>query len=363
MGRKEPFWSVLTHNEYLTANIDDAALDRLYQSGARDADLIDLFCTRTQTQIHRGVCLELGCGVGRVTKHLAERFEKVIAVDISEGNLSQCKAIAKKARLSNIEYVLLQSPDDLGHLPEFDFFYSTIVLQHNPPPIQKLQLDQLLHKLRRGGGFLFQTQTHQPGYEFIVSKYLASEVDTMDMHSLPMHVILALIEERGHRLREAASDMWTGRIRLPHLFRPRASLEVGSPAALLGSIPLRRRLSACTSERMPSLVPPVRSARSFGPGDVLVPCMRFGNLAHCSSATLRNPIPKARESASPHGRSSLAWAQSWPVLARPRPGSSTGAGVSSAKILSKARCAREGAHARASGARRRVRPSRLASSG
>ena len=211
IGGKDPFWSVYTHDEYLTANINDAALDRLYETGAEHANLIDLFCARNQIEIRRGVCVELGCGVGRVTKHLAKRFEKVIAVDISEGNLSQCKTMAKYARLSNIECVLLQSPDQLSQLPEFDVFYSTIVLQHNPPPIQKCQLDILLKKLRHGGGFLFQTQTYDQGYEFSIEEYLASDVETMDMHSLPMHEILGLIEKHGHSLREVAADMWTGR--------------------------------------------------------------------------------------------------------------------------------------------------------
>jgi SAM-dependent methyltransferase len=211
LGREEPFWSILTHDEYRSVNIDDAAIAEFYETGAQHAALIDLFCARNQVEVRRGVCLELGCGVGRVTKHLSERFEKVIALDISEGNLRQFRAMAESASLSNVECALLESPEQIEKLPEFDFFYSTIVLQHNPPPIQKLQLDQLLGKLRVGGGFLFQTQTYYPGYKFIVDEYLASAVEIMDMHSLPMHEVLRVIEKHGHKLREVAADMWTGR--------------------------------------------------------------------------------------------------------------------------------------------------------
>jgi SAM-dependent methyltransferase len=155
--------------------------------------------------------VDFGCGVGRVALHLALRFDKVIAVDISEGNLRQCADMAARRGLANIECLLLRSPDDLSHLPEVDFVYSVIALQHNTPPIQKLLLDMLLAKIRDGGGFLFQTQTFYHDDVFDIEKYLKSPVDVMDVHSLPMHEILRLIEHHGLSLREVASDHWTGR--------------------------------------------------------------------------------------------------------------------------------------------------------
>jgi SAM-dependent methyltransferase len=211
LGAREPFWSVLTHDEYRAANMDEAAIARFYDTGAEHAALVELFCARSQVDIRRETCVELGCGVGRVTRHLAGRFEKVIAIDISEGNLRQCRAMAERAGLANIEFVLLESPRQLTRLRAVDFFYSVIALQHSQPPVQAYMLDVILSKLRRGGGFLFQTQTYEPGYRFRVEEYLASPVDPMDMHSLPMHEVLRLIEKHGHGVREVVEDMWTGR--------------------------------------------------------------------------------------------------------------------------------------------------------
>jgi SAM-dependent methyltransferase len=211
LGDEEPFWSVLTHETYRAANLDQAVIDRFYETGADHAQLIELFCARTQSEIRYGTCVELGCGVGRVTKHLAARFEKVIALDISEGNLRECRAMAEKAGLSNIECMLLQSPEDITRLEAVDFFYSVIALQHSPPPIQKYMLDILLSKLRVGGGFLFQTQTYYPLYAFSIEEHLASSAEVMDMHSLPMHEALRLIDKHGHRIQEVMEDMWTGR--------------------------------------------------------------------------------------------------------------------------------------------------------
>jgi 2-polyprenyl-3-methyl-5-hydroxy-6-metoxy-1,4-benzoquinol methylase len=212
LGLNEPFWSVLTQDRFRAANMDAETLASFYETGANSggAGLVELFCARNQVNVRHGVCLELGCGVGRVTRHLAERFESVIAIDISEGNLRQCALMADRLGLANIECRLLQSPDDLCGLREFDFFFSTIVLQHNPPPIQKLLLDVLLGKIRDGGGFLFQTQTWNRGYSFEVDKYLATPVETMDIHCLPMHEALRLIEKHGLGVREVAIDSWTG---------------------------------------------------------------------------------------------------------------------------------------------------------
>ena len=39
----------------------------------------------------RGVCAEIGCGAGRITRHLAESFEAVEAIDVSEGMIGYAK--------------------------------------------------------------------------------------------------------------------------------------------------------------------------------------------------------------------------------------------------------------------------------
>jgi SAM-dependent methyltransferase len=234
LGQSDPFWSVLTHDEFRGANLTQEALDAFYHSGESSAGLIDLFAARNNTPLPRGVCVDFGCGVGRVAMHLAERFDKVIAVDISEGNLRQCGEMAARRGLSNIECRLLLSPQDLSHLPDVDFVYSMIALQHNTPPIQKLMLDMLLSKIKNGGGFLFQTQTFYHDDAFDVETYLNSPINEMDVHSLPMHEILRIIENHGLSVREVAWDLWTGRHGSHTFFgvaRPERAAEKPRPLA------------------------------------------------------------------------------------------------------------------------------------
>lgn len=210
LGEKEPFWSVLSHDEFKSVNITNERLDAFYASGKDDADLIDLFAHRTNTRPERGLCLELGCGVGRVTKYLAARFDHVLAVDVSEGNLQHGRQMAAHFGLSNVEFKLIRSPAEISGLPSPDFFFSMIVLQHNCPPVQRFLLDCILGKIKPGGGFLFQTQTYTPGYRFDVDEFLSSPIGDMDMHCLPMHEIFRLIEKHHLSIREVLMDMWTG---------------------------------------------------------------------------------------------------------------------------------------------------------
>jgi SAM-dependent methyltransferase len=211
LGEREPFWSVITHSEYKLEEFDDETRARFFASGAEHAALTDIFCERNAVKVKRGLCVELGCGVGRVTQHLAASFDKVLAIDISEGNLAECRKMADARGLANIETRLLISPEDLKDLPPIDFFYSMIVLQHDPPPVQKYILDIIFGKIAACGGFLFQAQTYAPFDSFSVEDHLASPLHTMDMHSLPMHEILRLAEKHGLSIREVLPDNWTGR--------------------------------------------------------------------------------------------------------------------------------------------------------
>ncbi len=212
LGESEPFWSVLSDDRFRMSNIENSRKE-FYASGADSDRIIDVFCQRSNVAPPTGTCLELGCGVGRVTHFLAKRFTRVIGVDISQGNLDLARAYFSNARTSNVDLILLRDLEQLEETRNFDFFYSLIVLQHNPPPIMARMLRIILKNLRPGGGFLFQIPTHSPGYRFIAELYLESYDpvgDSFEMHVLPMHVVLGIIEEVGGRVKEVLADGFSG---------------------------------------------------------------------------------------------------------------------------------------------------------
>lgn len=213
LGEVDPHWSVITADKFRADQIgrpENLALFRA--SGEREAKLIDLFGERTGVPHHGGVCIELGCGVGRVTRRLADRFDKVIALDISPGNLALCRAYLAEEGVTNVETRLIQGLEDFDDLPQTDFFFSVITLQHNPPPIQKLILRKVFQRLKPGGLCLFQILGEAAGYGFEAESYLSGAAPEMEMHVLPRAVVLAEMRDQGLYPLDVVADAHTGDI-------------------------------------------------------------------------------------------------------------------------------------------------------
>lgn len=210
LGEIDPRWSVLTNDDFRKENMDAAALARFENSGLVDASAIAQLERLAGVDAGSGDCLELGCGVGRVTRHLARRFRKVYAVDVSPGNLRVCSDYMHQEGVENVEVVQVESLADFETLPEIDFFYSIIVLQHNSPPIQKLMLGQILSRIRPGGGAFFQIPNYIPGYSFDPEAYLASDSPEMEMHALPKPVVLKIIRDAGMEIIDVVPDGYIG---------------------------------------------------------------------------------------------------------------------------------------------------------
>jgi 2-polyprenyl-3-methyl-5-hydroxy-6-metoxy-1,4-benzoquinol methylase len=210
LGQDDPYWSVLTHDDFRAESIDGDRSRIFFETGAETDRIIDRFCERAGVSPPTGRCIEFGAGVGRVTAHLARRFQEVIAVDISVQNLALCAESMERLGVHNVKYVLIKSVKDISLLPNFDFLFSTIVLQHNPPPVQYFILDNLFSKTNAGSIVLFQAPTHTMGYEFEEAAYLSSPLATMELHSLPMPDVLRLMAKHQLDPLEVVMDGWTG---------------------------------------------------------------------------------------------------------------------------------------------------------
>lgn len=78
----------------------------------------------------RGTCVEVGCGPGRMTAVLAERFDRVVAVDVSEGMLQRARAAVTAP---NVDFRLVAG-DRLDSVEDgiADTLVCYLVLQHLP---------------------------------------------------------------------------------------------------------------------------------------------------------------------------------------------------------------------------------------
>lgn len=212
LGEKEPYWSVVTSEQFKFSNIGETR-NEFYSSGLND--VTTFFKTLERNGIdHTSLktCLEYGCGLGRVTCWLAKRFQTVTGYDISRSHLGLAEHYLKEIGIRNVSLHHIGKPEEIRHFPKVDVVYSIIVLQHNPPPIIRLIVQELIRALNPGGIAFFQIPTYRLEYKFLLKDYLDNEAKTgeMEMHVLPQNEIFDIIDREHGKLVEILEDGYTG---------------------------------------------------------------------------------------------------------------------------------------------------------
>ena len=207
LGEKEPYWSVLTVDNLLARNIE-VNKGVFYESGKQDANILFNFFNRNRID-YTGFksALEYGCGLGRVTQWLAEKFEIVHGYDISQTHLNGAEQYLTRVGVRNIILKHIKRVQDIQNLPKVDLVYSILVLQHNPPPLISLIIREFIKALNPGGIAFFQVPTYQLGYSFSLERYLSGATKhEMEMHILPQSQIFEIIRQEGGKAIEVIED-------------------------------------------------------------------------------------------------------------------------------------------------------------
>ena len=209
-GEQDPYASVLSHEKYTRNNIAENLVE-FRDSGMDGIHQLTQLARKNNVTVNFKKCFELGCGVGRMTAHFAKYFERMTCADISPANLKICEEYLKELNVSNVDLKLLTKLDELETISNFDVFISFIVIQHNPPPIQRYILENALSKLNYGGIFLFQTIVHHPTYSYTAESNFNYPPDlNFEMHCLPMRHILQVISNYNLTLLDVVKDRMGG---------------------------------------------------------------------------------------------------------------------------------------------------------
>ncbi|HEY1593542.1 MAG TPA: class I SAM-dependent methyltransferase [Solirubrobacteraceae bacterium] len=125
-------------------------LDRFWADGERD---LDLLLAALGAAVERSdTVLEIGCGVGRLTRVLSERARAVVAVDVSERMLELARE--HNGALSNVEWVRGDgSTLDGVWSGSVDACVSHVVFQHIPDPQITLSYVREIGRVLRPGGW------------------------------------------------------------------------------------------------------------------------------------------------------------------------------------------------------------------
>jgi SAM-dependent methyltransferase len=209
LGELRPHFSVLTSEKFLPHNLP-GSIDHFWASGDNEAAQVIAVLQTHGFDPAGKVCVEYGCGVGRVTTGFAQYFGQVHAYDISPGHQNLARQRAQERSLSNISFVLC-AESFLEDLQPCDFFYSHIVFQHNPPPLIRALVQAAVKALKPGGIAIFQVPTYATDYSFSIDDWLESEQKLdMEMHCLPQTHIFEAIAQAGCATLEVREDYSTG---------------------------------------------------------------------------------------------------------------------------------------------------------
>ncbi len=195
LGIREPYWSVLTQEQYRPSYFLGHEKE-FFQSGKYPADAFYAALRRNQIDPHHiQQCLDVGCGVARVTQYLAKLFPQVIGVDISNSHLEIARSVVKESAIENVSFIHCKELGLFEELPKVDGIFSIITLQHNPPPVIVWILKELLNKLKPLGVAYIQIPIYRNGYLFESNRYLNSPLpESLEMHFLPQHDIFRILE-------------------------------------------------------------------------------------------------------------------------------------------------------------------------
>jgi 2-polyprenyl-3-methyl-5-hydroxy-6-metoxy-1,4-benzoquinol methylase len=150
----DPLWAVLSADEKRNGGW---RLDEFFATGEAEVERILATAEELGRPTRRGQALDFGCGVGRLTRALAEHFAEVMGVDISDSMVEQARRL--NADAENAVFEVVDEPPG----GPFDLVVSNLVLQHLPnQALARVYIRRLIAAADREGLVVFQLPTHLP---------------------------------------------------------------------------------------------------------------------------------------------------------------------------------------------------------
>jgi SAM-dependent methyltransferase len=152
LGAEDPLWAV-----YVAPGTRGGRwnVEEFFALGSREVDRALGELDRFGLSPRRNVAVDFGCGVGRLSAALARHFAEVVGVDISPTMLERARELDRSE--GRCRFVLNES-DSLAFLADgsVDLVYSSLVLQHMPPPLAARYLREFARVLADDGVAVFQ---------------------------------------------------------------------------------------------------------------------------------------------------------------------------------------------------------------
>jgi len=146
-GKLDPYYGVLADAKFRRANLTLDAKAEFFETGQAHMErVLALAQAHCGEMGSRRSALDFGCGVGRLIIPLAQAFERVTGVDVSQSMLNVARQNCQERGIYNVDFV--SSDDELTHVTsKFDLIHSCLVLQHVPRRRGEKIISRLVERL------------------------------------------------------------------------------------------------------------------------------------------------------------------------------------------------------------------------
>lgn len=220
LGEMDPLWAILSKHEKRFGKWD---LEDFFRTGQDEIKGAMKVAEELGHPAEYKRALDFGCGVGRLSRALAEYFEEVRGVDISETMLEKARELNSK--IENCSFTL-SADERLGEFPDnsIDLIYTRLVLQHVPGrALIRSYIREFVRMLKTDGLLIFQLPCHIPiQYRFqprrklysilraigVNKKFLYERLGLIPirMYFLPEDEVIALVTNAGARVLKVSDD-------------------------------------------------------------------------------------------------------------------------------------------------------------
>ncbi len=224
LGESDPYWAVIAQPAKKGGKWNP---DEFFRTGENEITRVFRKLKRLNVDVTLETALDFGCGVGRLSRPLARKFQKVVAIDTANSMLDEARQ-ANQAfgnidfRQNKAEHLKIISSNSVN------FLYSNIVLQHLPRHRQVKYIREFCRVLGPGGVLVFQTPS---GYNLktgmgwlhllagngllnLARRIKHGPKGIMEIHTLPQKRVQKILHHEGLHLVQAERYNPTG-----HCFR------------------------------------------------------------------------------------------------------------------------------------------------
>jgi ubiquinone/menaquinone biosynthesis C-methylase UbiE len=161
-GETNPYFGVLTEDEFDSPKMDQQAFNKFFQSGETHVKhVLSVFeKLSTQRRSYNSI-LDFGCGTGRLVIPFSKFAGHVTGIDVSPGMLKEAATNLKDFGINNVELIESNSLEIVKDR-RFDLVHTYIVLQHIPVHIGYKLIQSLLSLIAANGvGMIHLTYSNE----------------------------------------------------------------------------------------------------------------------------------------------------------------------------------------------------------